>query len=269
MTSLLRPDELPELDFSILDRELDRTKTRVFLGKSASFLGPLMCSLHFQWDKNIPTAATNGIYIKWNPYYFHFLAPKGRDSIMIHELKHVALLHPLRRGDRDPRVWNMAVDTVLDNEMDLEGYCVDGAVLFPPELFPPSKTFVDHATYGTMAAEEIYDLMFKKQPPPPPSGGSGSGQPSPLPGQPGYGTACDLVDPEPGDQHAILNNVISAVHSAKIAGDPGSIPGETEVTLKKFLAPKIAWEVELYNFFTELGGEDYSWSRPNRRYLGL
>lgn len=67
---------LPELDYLRLDRDLDRTKTRVFLGKNAAFLGPLMCSLEFKWDTTIETAATNGLMIKWNPYYFHFLSRK-------------------------------------------------------------------------------------------------------------------------------------------------------------------------------------------------
>lgn len=254
--------ELPKLDFTILDRELDRTKSRVFRGKNAAFLAPLMCNLLFRWNDKIETAQTNGVWIEWSPYYFHFLHQAGRESILVHELRHVALMHMLRRGTRDPRIWNLACDTVLDNQMDLEGYCVD-STLFPPELFPPSKTLLNHADYGTMAAEEIYDLMIKN-PPPPPSGGGG--------GQPKLGLGQDLVEPSADDKgihHQILNNVVSAVHAAKIAGEPGTVPGETEVTLKKFLSPKIPWEIVLHNFFQELGGEDYSWARPNRRYLGL
>ncbi|TIN00998.1 MAG: hypothetical protein E5Y34_11115 [Mesorhizobium sp.] len=245
----------PELDFALLDRELDRAKTAVFLGKHAAFLGTLMCSVNFMWSEDIDTACTNGIYLKWNPYYFHFLSPKGRQSIIVHELWHVGLMHMLRRGNRDPKIWNAACDTVLDNMMDLDGYCVD-STLFPPELFPPSTTFVNHALYGTMPAEEIYDLMVKNAVPPPPNMGLGM----------------DLIAPDPGSaqaiQHQVVNNVVGAAHSAALSG-AGNLPGEIQVTLNKFLSPKIAWESVLYRFFNELANQDYSWSRPNRRYSDM
>lgn len=254
MTQMLTKEQLPELDYAVLNRELDKTKTKVFLGSNAAFLGPLMCSLEFIWSTDVPTAATNGLAIKWNPYYFHFLSPAGRRSILVHELWHVGLMHMLRRGTRNPEVWNYACDTVLDNMMDLEGYLIDGT-LFPPELFPPgSETFKNHVKYGTMAAEEIYDDMAKSSSPPP-AGGMGM----------------DLIEPSTGDssvQHQVINAVVSAVHAAKLAG-AGNIPGSIETTLSKFLQPKIDWNKALYNFFNELGDFDFSWARPNRRYADM
>jgi predicted metal-dependent peptidase len=254
MTTMLTKEQLPELDYAVLNRELDKTKTKVFLGSNAAFLGPLMCSLEFIWSTDVPTAATNGVYVKWNPYYFHFLTPAGRQSILVHELWHVGLMHMLRRGTRNMEVWNYACDTVLDNMMDLEGYVID-ETLFPPELFPPgSQTFKAHVKYGTKAAEEIYDDMAKSSTPPP-AGGMGM----------------DLIEPSPGDstiQHQVINAVISAVHAAKLAG-AGNLPGDLETTIKKFLQPKIDWDKALFGFFNELGGQDYSWARPNRRYQDM
>lgn len=250
---------LPELDFRILDRELDRVKTKVFLGKNAAFLGSLVCSLEFIWDEKLPTAATDGTSIRWNPYYFHYLPPEGRQSILIHELWHVGLMHMLRRGDRDPTIWNYACDTVLDNMMDLDGYCVDSR-LFPIELFPPNtKSFVNHALYGTMSAEEIYEEMMKDAQTSAPRLGSG-----------------DLIEPsgESGGssgsaQHVILNNVVAAAHASKLRGEAGNLPGDIETVLSKFLSPKLPWGQILYNFFNELDSQDYSWSRPNRRYRDI
>lgn len=252
---MIQPNTLPELDFQLLDRELDITKTRVFLGKNAAFLGRIQSSLHFQWDASVPTACTNGIYLKWNPYYFHFLTKEGRDSILVHELWHPGLMHILRRGDRDPKIWNYACDTVLDNMMDLDGYCVDGDILFPKELFPTGcKSFVDHVKYGTKSAEEIYDIMIQDMPPPPPYYGGGSG---------------DMIEPTGAEQHTVVNTVVSAVHSAKLSGEAGKLPGSIEVTLNKFLSPKLPWRQILHNFFNELDNKDYTWARPNRRYSSM
>lgn len=237
-----------ELDYQWLDRELDRTKTQVFLGKNAAFLGSIMCSLNFMWTTEFETAATNGINLFWNPHYFKALCPKGRISILVHELWHVALLHMLRRETRDSRIWNMACDTVLDNMMDLDGYIVDER-LFPQPMFPPgTEGFLDHATYGTMPAEEIYDLMVQDPPEP-------------------LWANQDLVEPGEGEKdsinHAVVNIVVAAHHAGMLAGD---VPGSVTTLLNKFLQPKLPWEQLLQNFFSELGETDYSWARPNRRH---
>jgi predicted metal-dependent peptidase len=248
---MLKPDELPELDYRRLDRELDRVKTQVFLGKSAAFFGSLMCSLNFEWDKSLPTAGTNGTFIKWNPYYFHFLSKEGRKSILMHELRHVAYLHPLRRGTRDPEIWNYAVDTVLDNEMDHEGYPVSGEAVFPRELFgETTHTFVNHDWDG-LSAEEIYDKMIA------------DAIQVPL------GYRPDLID-EGINPHAMINGVVSATHAAKLAGaQAGDIPGDVETTLRRFLKPKLPWKQLHAQFFTQLTEQDYSWRRPSRRSTSM
>lgn len=250
-TTMLAPQQLPELDYALLDRQLDRVKSKVFIGNNAAFLGRIMCSVDFIWSTEVQTAATNGAWIKWNPYYFHFLSFAGRMSILVHELWHVGLMHMLRRGERIPEIWNAAADTVLDNMMDKDGYCVDSS-LFPLELFPPGcKTFVNHEKYGTMSVEEIYDDMIQNSIQPPNSG-----------------AGMDLVEPEKGSstQHQVINTVVAATHAAKLSNAAGTLPGDLETTLEKFLSPKLPWEQLLYNFFNELSDQDYSWSRPNRRY---
>ncbi len=252
-TRILTPAELPELDYKFLDRELDRVKTQVFLGRAAAFYGSLMCSITFQWDKTIPTAATNGLGIFWNPYYFYFLSKEGRASILMHEIRHVAYLHALRCGTRDPKIWNYAVDTILDNEMDHEGYVVSGEGVFPPELFPPNMTtFVNH-DWDALSAEEIYDKMIAEA--------------IELPD----GYQLDLIQSdEKPNFHQMINMVMSASHSAKLAGmKAGDIPGEVETVLKRFLKPKLPWKQLLQQFFTQLSTQDYSWQRPNRRYSSM
>lgn len=243
--------ELPELDYAKLDRELDRTKTRVFLGKSAAFLGPLMCSMEFGWKRDIPTACTNGEYVWWNPDFFLACTPAGRDFVLVHELWHPAYLHMIRCGTRDPKIWNYAADIVINNALAHDGYSM------APSDLNGIEVWRDHA-YDGWTTEDVYDDLIAKGVQPPPTfiidlingTGDGSGQ---------------MV---PGNQHTILNNVMTAVHSATLNGGTGAgmMPGEVEVTLKKFLAPKLPWEQMLRNFFNELAHQDYSWARPNRRH---
>lgn len=246
-----------DLDYEKLDKELDRVKTKVFLGTNAAFLGSLMCSMNFSWTSDIKTACTNGINLYWNPYWFLKIPFDTRVTVLLHELWHVALLHMLRRGDRDPKTWNYACDIVINNMLELEGYSFKG-----------TDPWLDQK-YGTQPAEEVYDALL---------------------GMPlitiyginvwghedddGEGDTSDIVependpdDPEAGSGFPIINRVVQATHVAKMSGEgAGGAPNEVESVLKRFLQPKLPWETLLFNFFNEISTQDYSWARPNRRY---
>ena len=97
-----------EHDLAMLQRELDRTKSSVFLKGNSAFLGSLMCSMEFRWMPEIKTAQTDGTYVGWNPHFFMSLSPKTRTTVLVHELWHPARLHNFRMGSRDPEIWNWA-----------------------------------------------------------------------------------------------------------------------------------------------------------------
>ena len=99
---------MSELDQAALQRALDITKSTVFLKSNAAFLGSLMCSLEFIWDETIETAQTDGVHLWWNPHWFLSLPPRTRETVLVHELWHPGKLHELRRGSRDPKIWNYA-----------------------------------------------------------------------------------------------------------------------------------------------------------------
>ena len=63
--------------------------------------------------------------------------------------------------------------------------------------------------------------------------------------------------------------VAQAVQQATLAGQAGTIPGGIKSTLDTFLAPIVPWTSTLYQFFTELEEENYSYKHVNRRYLAL
>lgn len=251
----LQPDqqETGELDYRQLTRLMDRTKMQIFLNTNGAFLAPLMSSLEFRWEERIPTVATNGIDLIWNPYFFLFLDEPTRVSVLLHELWHVAFLHNIRRGDRDPDVWNIAADIVINNMLDDEG-CV----------FNNCNPWIDHSFDG-QTTEEVYDAIYQQKP------GMCS---KPQFTNPNTGESGDSDIQEAGGsaseqaavQHQVAAKVIAAAHASKMAG---KLPGSVETILNKFLAPKLPWKQILANFFNELCNQDYSWSRPNRRYQDM
>ncbi|RWB40496.1 MAG: hypothetical protein EOQ44_25500 [Mesorhizobium sp.] len=265
--------QLPDdIDYYALDRMFDKTKSKVFLGKSAAFLGSIMCSMNFSWVNDIETACTDGINLWWNPYFYLAMPEETRATILVHELKHPARLDMLRRGTRDPELWNYAADIVINNELIRDGYSFKG--------FKPWFNF----DYEGWITEDIYDDLYAKQQiliqqMAGPAAFNGGPLPSIVPSPwlinpqtNKWDKAGDLVEPDPTNinsalAHKVLNTVVAASHQAGLAGE--QLPGEVEVTLKRFLQPKLPWETILFNFFNELAKVDYSWARPNRRYQDI
>lgn len=236
-----KPIDPTAVDLANLNKELDRTKSKIFIGKNSVFLGTLLSSMEFIWTKDIPTAATDGITIWWNPDWFLSLVPEARKTVLLHELWHPGSLHFIRKVNRDPRVWNMACDARINRDLSDEGNSFKGI----------EDCFMDEPR-SKRAEEDIYDDMAQnpqKQP---------------------EGFEEDLIG-DPGDaiKSTIVGNVIRAVQQAKEAGQAGDLPGHIEQHLSDFLAPVIPWQSQLQEFFSEMLDEDYTWSRPNKRYQDI
>lgn len=240
--------EALDIDTQALERALDRTKSKAFLGKNSAFLGSLMCGLNFVWSEETPTAAVNGVTFWWNPRWFISLAKETRETVLMHELWHIAYMHIVRCGSRDPLIWNYATDIVINNGLDDEHYSFKGV----------EGCWLDHQ-YDGMTSEEIYDILIQQAKPKPETGAWG---------QPGgtEGELCDIFKGDEKDENKMVNNVVRAVQASKLAGQAGNLPGEIQETIDEFLRPKIDWRIQLNEFFTEFDKDDYSWKMPNRRY---
>ncbi len=248
-----------KLDYTFLRRELDRCKSSILMDAKNAFLGALMCQLKQDWDESIPTACTNGKSIWWSPRWFLSLPKPARVTVQAHEVWHVARLHMIRRGNRDPRLWNMATDIRINNDLKAMGFSFVGL----------EGACMDDKYPADMPEEDIYDDLLKNNVQPPPmnpfDGDLGS-----EPGEPG--TDPGPYNSGPPDKKAAveqLQAVAQAIQQAKLQKQAGSIPGQLELIVAEFLSPVIPWEQVLFNWFTDLITEDYSWRRPNRRYQDM
>lgn len=236
---------LLQFDERKLNDELDWVKSRVFVGKgNSAFLAPLMCSMDFRWMPGIGTAQTDGTYVGWDPEFFSQLEGPTRETVLMHELWHPALLHMCRRGDRDPEIWNNACDIRINNDLKNAGFSFKGIEW---AWLEPS---VDEN--GRAAEEDIYEWLLKTGKKPP--------------RQPPKGNSQDMVEPTDATKQTVLNNVIRAVHEFDMSNGAGNVPVAIREVLAKFLAPVVPWEKELMQFCTDLLETHYSWRRPNRRY---
>ena len=78
------------------------------------FFGALALFSEHHLDETIPTACTNGKWIRFNPKFTCSISARELDGVMVHEILHAALRHSSRRGQRDPEQWNIAADIVIN-----------------------------------------------------------------------------------------------------------------------------------------------------------
>ena len=84
------------------------------LRRASPFFATLAMHARFVETDDIPTAATDGRDILYNPEFLGQLSDEHLDGVMLHEVLHAALSHVHRRGRRDPRLWNVAADVVVN-----------------------------------------------------------------------------------------------------------------------------------------------------------
>lgn len=233
-------------------KAMDKAKIQMLSQPDTTFFTTVLFSLKHVWDERIPTACTNGKWIRYNPDFFMKQSPKQQLGLMLHETFHVVWMHMLRLGDRCPMKWNMATDYVINLLITDRGF----------EL--PKGALLDEKFRG-MSAEEVYDLI----PDPDPNeveihftlgepGESGDGDPA-------DGQAMPVPEELAREIEDIL---IKAQLQSKMAGDkPGAIPGEIELYLDRLLKPKLPTAVLLRKYLHDFAKNDYSWRRPNRRYF--
>ncbi len=62
----------------------------------------------------IPTAATDGKRYYWNPDFIDKLSIIGLRFVAMHETLHATFMHPSRCMGRNPKIWNIAVDFIVN-----------------------------------------------------------------------------------------------------------------------------------------------------------
>ncbi len=240
-----------ELNDEQLMREYDRTQAQAFLGKSAAFFGSLLCSLKFSWQReDCNTAQTDGVELQFNPDFFIWMKPPARETVLMHELWHVAYLHGIRQGSRDADTWNQACDIYINNQLEEDKYSFDGI-----------ENCWKDPSYKGWVEEDIYDDLMKNPQKKPKGSGAF-----------GHGAGGDMKAPAPGSSPAtVVNNVVRAMQQQKLAGGTlaGSGAGRMQEVITQFLKPVVPWQQVLMDFFTDIDDTKYTWARPNRRYTDI
>lgn len=233
-------------------RTLDKTVLGLFQGHASTFLTTLYCSLKFSWDEGIPTACTNGIFLKINPTWFSTLSEKMRVTLLAHELWHVAYMHMARVGERDSKIWNMATDYAINRMLVLAGFYFDNN--------PTTGGLIGlHSdAYDGMSAEQIYEKLIE------------DATEIELPFGEDFTAEENQEKLSPADLAQVMANVVRANTASQMnAQEAGRLPGDFTEMLAGLLNPKLPWESMLRRWLTERSEVGYNWRKPNRRYQDM
>lgn len=255
---------------SILDK---LTRARVSLLLDQPFFGTLLLNLKLVEDKQsiTPTMATDGTRLFWNHAFVENLSESALKTVLAHEVLHVGLRHHLRRQSRELFRWNFATDHSINLLIDDYNQTASNRGKSKPlDWAELEKDVRRDPQFKGMSAEDIYNRL-----PPTPTitisiSGSGQGkQGSPAPGQNphGIGGVLDAPGDESQQREEEAKWTVAMVQAVQAAKQQGKLPAELARLVDEELNPPPRWQDLLRNFVRERAKDDYSWTRPNPRYL--
>ena len=241
-------------------RSLAAARAKLVLGRDAksAFFACLVLRLKSRVDWSIDTMATDGRVLAYNPTFVTGLSPDELVGVLSHEVMHNALAHATRQGTRDPRRWNIACDLAVNPLLTQAGFTLPKCRLMPGEgryaHLVPGKSADEYyaALQESDATSEDQETL----------GGSSSGDPG----------ACGGVLPTEGHDAAETSEVeaewaIAVVQAEQAAKGLGELPGGLARQVDRIVRPVADWRAVLHAFVSSHARNDYSWSRPNRRFL--
>jgi predicted metal-dependent peptidase len=224
-----------------------------------------------------PTMATDGKHLFYNR---QFVAQMSRPQLLFviaHEVLHCVYDHLGRRGGRDPKIWNMATDYIVNYTLVADGL---GEM---PAVGLYDKRFTDE-----MASEEIYEILKKNSvtikmpldmhldgPGDKPEDGDGEGKGNGGVGNSPGGTTDVTIMGKDGppklteeDIQKIRNEIRAAViQSAQTVG-AGNIPAGVARMIDELINPKLDWRALLDAHIRSSQRDDFSFRRPSRKSWG-
>lgn len=264
----------------------DRLKrTRLNLIMDAPFFGTLAFKLETiidpPSDKQNHTAMTDGKTIRINPEFAAKLTDPQLTGLMVECIGHCAMGHLWRRGGRDMGGWNKAADQAIWEIISKLQQATDGRVTMPPNGTCDPR-------FNNLSTEEIYSLMQQEQqqggkppedyqspgafenpapdPEPQPGDGEGEGEGD---GQGkdngGGGTPGGAAPPE--SLQDTWKSAVSQAATVERQKNQGKLPAWMKSMVDELIEPKVPWTEHVREFCHRLSRDDYSFRRPNRRFL--
>ena len=248
------------------------------------FFGSLAMSLKVEQDDSIPTACTDGTFIKWNESFIDQQNEDQTLGLLCHEIMHVILQHCQVWPGKDAYLCNVAMDYVINNTLEDEGFKLpDGGITDPQRQF---KGMTWQQVYAILADikeknEQAKDKGNKASDQK--GNGSDAANKADVPADL-QDKIAEMLD-QPQDINDVIQNgnlsdaekeelkskieemTIRAAEAQKNSGR-GRIPGGMEELIKEIRTAKVDWKERIRTAIISSHPDDYSMRRPNRKMIG-
>ena len=259
----ITPEELEVMRKDVEDRVI---VARVGLLLRHPFFGNMATRLRVQnCDDWCPTAATDGRNLYYNTQFFNALSNKEIEFVIAHEIMHCVFDHLSRREDRDPTLYNIAADYIVNNLL------VRDKIGELPKLVP---CFQDYK-YNGWTSEEVYDDLYEE---------------AEKNGKEFLEELGELLDEHvdwenEGDQEGegnqdgknkrpvyskeelkrIRDEIKEATINAANGAGAGNVPAEVQRMIKELVEPKMNWREIIRQQIQSTIRNDFTFSRPSRK----
>ena len=259
----LTEDQLKAMNAEVLDRIIT---ARVGLLLRHPFFGNLATRLKIvQADEWLMTAATDGRHMYYNTQFFNAMNNKEIEFVIAHEILHCVYDHLTRREERNPKLYNIAADYIVNNLL------VDDRIGTKPKVVDCFQDF----KYRGWSSEEVYDDLYdeakkngeealdklgemldehfdwEEGDDDGDSNGEGKGK-----GRPSYSKE---------ELRQIRDEVKEAMINAAQTAGAGNVPAGIQRMIKELTEPKMNWRELLRQQIQSTIRSDFTFQRPNRK----
>ena len=261
----LTEEQLIEMDKEVYERIVT---ARVGLLLRHPFFGNMATRLKIQRADWLPTAAVDGRNLFYNVQFFNAMNNKEIEFVVAHEILHMVFDHLERREDRDPRLYNISCDYIVNNTL------VDDRIGTVPSIVNCFQDF----KYRGWASEAVYDDLYKQAEK---NGkefleqfgemldehidwgdGDGDGDGEGGKGKDGKSKR-PVYTKEERDQ--IKDEIKEAMIQAAQSAGAGNVPAGVQRLIKEITEPKMNWREIIQQQIQSTIKSDYTFSRPSRK----
>ena len=265
----ITPEALEEMRVIVMDRIIT---ARIGLLLRHPFFGNMATRLRIvAADEWLGTAAVDGRNLYYNTQFFNAMNNKEIEFVVAHEILHMVFDHIGRREDRNPMIYNISADYIVNNTL------VRDRIGTIPSIVQCYQDF----KYEGWTSEEVYDDVYEEAKK---NGeeylkqlgemldehldaegddGASDGDIS----EDSNGNTTSKSQPKYSKEEVknikdeIKENMISAAQSA----GAGNVPGAVARMIKELTEPKMNWREIIRQSVQSTIRSDYTFSRPSRK----
>ena len=128
--------------------DIDKIKRKMLI--KYPFFGSVIANLKYVKDEEVKTAATDGDNIYYSEEFLSKLKPDEQVFVLAHETCHIVFKHVDRRTSKEPVMWNIACDAVINAFLESDG-------------LPVLKDAVKIEGAINYDAEELYEKLRQRK----------------------------------------------------------------------------------------------------------